>query len=576
VRGNQINSKMLSSDDARESLDLFLAEAIDYLQALNSGLPGLKKTADDKSRLENVNYLFRASRSIKGMAGMMNFRKIKLLAQKMESVFDNIRQGRSNITEELTGALLECGDILTSLIACVSQAEPETESADIDDILFRLDAFSGSVPPAGDDAGTSDAVSEATRILKAVQSVRVDLSRLDNLSNMVDELACVKANLARLAGRFSALSRTRNLRYAFEDAIMNIERLKAELTAKNVSGAEKAIKTVECVLGSLSYFQDGLKEHYEGGNDVIEIDAAVSKLGKIIRGLHAGISEIRIVPIAGLFGHIDREARDLAESRGGRISLDIMGGDTRIDIKLVEELEKPLMRIVGNAVEHELESPRAGSCSCARSIALNAYRDGAWVRIDIVDAGREFPVSEKVPDFAGFHAMVEGVKNSVEELNGSLYVAGEDNAGTTYSIKIPRTMAIISALLARVAGTIYLIPLESVVEAVKIPVEQINNVEGRPSVKFHDALLSVAELSLAGVEKRSVPKNAWTIVVVASGDRKFGIRVDELFGREEIVLKPLAKEFKKVEGISGTAVLSDGTIGLIIDIQAFVELLESK
>jgi two-component system chemotaxis sensor kinase CheA len=374
---------------------------------------------------------------------------------------------------------------------------------------------------------------------------------------------------------------------------------------KNSMFLENSLPTLKLVLNEL-------KSLFRNESYILDFNAASYKLGKIINNLQTGIMDTRMVPVGQLFKRFQRVVRDLAKAQGKRVNLEIRGEETELDKKVIDELGNPLTHIIRNSVDHALETPEErvkAAKSDTGTIILNAYHEGSNICIDVQDDGRGissdkimkkaiekgiiteteaaslskreivnlifmagFSTAEKVTDISGRGVGMDIVKKAIENLKGSININTEEGAGTLITIRLPLTLAILSALLVKIDDAIFAIPLESVLEITKVPGREVHTVEGELTVTLRNKILSVTQLSEAiGIPQKAKIDQALTIVVICSSNKQIGICVDELVGKEEIVIKSLSEDFKCVEGISGASVLGDGTVSLILDVPAVIK-----
>lgn len=484
------------------------------------------------------------------------------------------------------------------------------------------------------------------------QTLRVDLSKLDNLINLIGELVIIKANFFQISNQLNKTFLNKKLIFKVEDNIYNINRQKEELgeqfeileklseiahltgcSYKKTSAAEqlgdnqnvtadslilslrlnnqKMMSFFDGLTEALQSMQAEIKNIFKNENYIIDLNTATYKLGKIINSLQTGIMDTRMVPVGQLFRRFQRVVRDLAKAQNKKINLDIFGEETELDKKVIDELGNPLTHIIRNSVDHAVEAPEErvrNQKPDTGTISLNAYHEGSNICIEVKDDGRGissekvlkkaiergiiseiesagltrqeiinlifmpgFSTAEKVTDISGRGVGMDIVKKSVETLKGSIAIFSEEGAGTRITIRLPLTLAIISALLIRIKNAVFSIPLESVLEIIKCSKKDMFQVEGKMTVKLRNKILSIVELAdMIQVEQRTTQSQNLTIVVIASATKMIGICVDELIGKEEIVIKSLSDDFKKVEGISGASVLGDGTVSLILDVPSII------
>jgi two-component system chemotaxis sensor kinase CheA len=405
------------------------------------------------------------------------------------------------------------------------------------------------VAPAG-------AIVDSGSSLRSVsQTVRVDIRKLDHLMNVVGELAIVRGALARLA-----------------------DRLRGE--------------------GQRQSATDLLRLHRNFERRLAE--------------MQEGILEVRMVPLGQVFERLGRVVRQISRDLGKEIRLVITGAETEIDKLIVEELSDPLMHMIRNSIDHGIEpadrrllvgKPTTGT------IALNAFQKGNHVMLEIEDDGRGVDgqgilkravqlgkitsdeakdltraevlgliflpgvsTREEVDDVSGRGVGMDVVKTNISKLGGVIDVHSEDGIGTKMTITLPITLAIVSALLLRVAEQTFAIPLASVSEAIAFDDSGLRVVDGREVMTLRGTTLPVAHFDhlLNLTRSTSAPRRQY-VVVATLGARRLGLVVDQLLGQQDIVIKPLGKSLANVRGFAGATELGDQHVGLVIDAAAIIE-----
>ena len=492
------------------------------------------------------------------------------------------------------------------------------------------------------------------------QTLRVDLSKLDNLINLIGELVIIKANFFQISNQLSKIFQNKKFIFYMEDMVYNIERKKDELINETAE-IEKTMQALNAplennevgrrdsrrrdsrrsesraelsdyssivnmllannkknsmflsnIIPTLKFVQNELRALFRNESYILDFNAAAYKLGKIINNLQSGIMDTRMVPVGQLFKRFQRVVRDLAKAQDKKVNLVIRGEETELDKKVIDELGNPLTHIIRNSVDHALEHPDErikANKDDTGTIVLNAYHEGSNICIDIEDDGRGirsdkvlkkaiekgivteieaaslskqeivnlifmagFSTAEKVTDISGRGVGMDIVKKAIENLKGSIAINTEEGAGTRITIRLPLTLAILSALLVKIDDAMFAIPLESVLEITKLPSRELHTVEGELTIKLRNKILSVTQLSeVIGIPQKAKIDEVLTVVVISSSNKLIGICVDELIGKEEIVIKSLSEDFKNVEGISGASVLGDGTVSLILDVPAIIK-----
>lgn len=384
------------------------------------------------------------------------------------------------------------------------------------------------------------------------RSVRVDIEKLDDLMNLVSELIIAKNGLA-------------------------------SISPDDYAGKEKR-----------SAF-----------NEQIEY------LERITGNIHQSVMKVRMVPIESVVNRFPRMIRDLSKKLDKPMELYVSGEETELDRTVIDEIGDPLMHILRNSADHGLESaevrkslgkPEVGS------IFLNAYQEGNSVVIECSDDGGginiekvkakaiekgtiteeqaetmtekdfidllfkpSFSTADKISDVSGRGVGLDVVKSKIESLSGTVECRTVLGQGTTFTIRLPLTLAIIQSLMVIIGDEKYAIPLGSIDTIEDIPIEEIKRVEKKEVVNLRGSVIPLVRMAdILEVPVKKPEKNTVTMVVVAKGEKKAGLIVDDLIGQLEIVIKSIGKYINNSKIISGATVLGDGEIALILDANALV------
>jgi two-component system chemotaxis sensor kinase CheA len=386
--------------------------------------------------------------------------------------------------------------------------------------------------------------------------------------------------------------------------------------------------------------QDELERIREAREQIKALSEAIHSLGRVSDGLQKGVLDTRMVPIGPLFERFRRVIRDLSHSSGKEVILQIAGEKTELDKRMIDELSDPLIHMVRNAVDHGLEppdqreaagKPRAGTVSLlashrGNSVVITVSDDGRGIdceriRHKIVAKGlmghteaRELndrdliafiwhpglSTAETITEISGRGVGMDIVKNRIENLSGAVDVRSTPGQGTTFTIRLPLTLAIMSSLLVRIYEEVYAIPLDHIDEIVEIRPAQIYRVQGRPAIEIRKKIVAVVALGdlfrwggtdhprarngsrtrgdghdhahPASAAPAAEAAEKRTIVIVQNGETTIGLLVDQLIGLQEVVLKSLEKNFRSIPGLSGASILGDGRVSLILDLDAVIDM----
>jgi two-component system, chemotaxis family, sensor kinase CheA len=371
----------------------------------------------------------------------------------------------------------------------------------------------------------------------------------------------------------------------------------------------------ELVLGKnrLLKIYDDVEERYEGEKFLEELNQVVSSISLVTTDLQIAVMKTRMLPIAKVFNKFPRMVRDLSRELGKQIELEISGEETELDKSIVEEIGDPLVHIIRNSCDHGIETMAARKLkgkSETGIIRLRAYNEGNNIVIEITDDGNGLDadvlrtkaieknmitereadgMSDKeafalifkpalstakvVTNVSGRGVGMDVVKTNIEKLNGIIDVDSELDEGTVIRLKIPLTLAIIQALLVGAQEEYYAIPLASVLETVRIPLDEIYTIEGKNVLRLRNEVLSLVRLSdIFGVKQVYEGGEHAYVVVIGLAEAKLGVIVDTLVGQEEIVIKSLGDYLQGIEGIAGATIRGDGRVTLIVDVAALMNL----
>lgn len=540
--------------DRAELLRYFKDESDELLQQIDADLLRLEPlAASSRTDPESINSLFRALHTIKGNAGMLELHEVSALSHKLENVCDLLRNGSLPLSSVLIEILFEGRDLLTELIRSGIDGAPQPSSVGfaerLETIVLRHSRSDGEeaqqISP-----GTASAAGKARP-----RTIRVDIARLDVLLDLVGELVITKNRIAQIT---TLLTRG---------------------------------------------------EAHDPAKLIAELNTAAALLARTSTDLQEAVMHSRMVRIAGVFERFPRVVRDLAKSHGKEIELTIEGAETDLDKTIVDEIGEPLMHLVRNCVDHGIESPKRRR-ECAKDpagkIVLRAAHEGNSVVVQIRDDGggidlervrergialgliradeqqteREllellfvpgFSTARSVSELSGRGVGMDVVRRAIGRLSGTLEVASRPGVGTTFTIRLPLTLAILGALLVRIAGELYAIPLDAVSESLRLESTQIARSESGETILHRGHLLPIIR-GAEFFELIDLPGETETVLVVVlrAANREVGLIVDEFVGDQEIVVKPLSELVGPISGIAGGTILGDGSIALILDPNALV------
>lgn len=371
----------------------------------------------------------------------------------------------------------------------------------------------------------------------------------------------------------------------------------------------------ELVLGKnrLLKIYDDVEERYEGEKFLEELNQVVGALGVVTTDIQLAVMKTRMQPVGKVFNKFPRVVRDLSRELGKQIDLEITGEETELDKSIVEEIGDPIMHMIRNSCDHGIEDPKTRIAKGKPEkglIQLKAYNEGNHIVIEIADDGKGldanvlkqkalekniitekeaeqmsdkeayglifkpgFSTAAKVTNVSGRGVGMDVVKTNIEKLNGIIEIDSELGKGMIIKVKIPLTLAIIQSLLVGTQEEYYAIPLASVLETVRVPIDDIYTIEGKNVLRLRDEVLSLVRLSdVFGVKQILENESQTYVVVIGVAESKLGIIVDTLIGQEEIVIKSMGEYLQNIPGIAGATIRGDGRVTLIIDVGVMMNL----
>ena len=547
----------------------FIEEANEHLDAIDENLLVLE---NDPSNMDAVSAVFRAFHTIKGVAGFLGLGAIGDLAHVAETLLDQVRKGVRRFEGSVTEITFRAHDMLRSMIedlknALVAgtdfQVDPQLpvlmtalrtildgSSADQAVSQAAISASPASVEKSAADIDPSARQTKGKNGIKVNQTMRVDTAKIDNLLDTIGEL----------------------------------------VITESIVVSDPAIRSLKS----------------------IHLEKNLSLLDKITRSLQDAGMAMRLVPIDATFRKMERLVRDLCRKSSKKVDLVIEGGDTEIDRSMVEKLGDPLIHMIRNSMDHGIESAderqTLGKKPFGR-IVLRAYHKGGNIHIDIEDDGRGlnreaivakalekgviesgdnmsdqevyslifnagFSTAKQVTEISGRGVGMDVVRRNMESMRGNVLIKSQPNQGSTFTIVLPLTMAIIDGMLAKVGSEVYIIPTLSIIESFRPTADMVSTVTGRGEVvKFRGNLLPLVRLSRIFGVSGSIdnPTNA-TIMIIEEKGRQWGLLLDEIIGQQQIVIKSLSAGLGNVPGIAGVSIMADGKPGLILDVAGLIKL----
>lgn len=615
-------------EDMQEILEDFLVEAFELVEQIDHDLVELETNPED---LELLNRIFRVAHTVKGSSSFLNFDVLTKLTHHMEDVLNKARHGELKITPDIMDVVLESIDRMKTLLNSIRDNGNDTAiGMDIGPICARLTAISEGESPSS--AESNEAPTEAPKEEPApAPEPEVDVNQLSDSEVEAEIERLLKARKAedqarRAQKKQNAASPTNSKPAASTPKAENTEK-KVPASGGGGGGMDQTIRVEvkrldhlmnligELVLGKnrLLKIYDDVEERYEGEKFLEELNQVVSQLSIITTDVQLAVMKTRMQPIAKVFNKFPRVVRDLSRELGKHIELEITGEETELDKSIVEEIGDPIMHMIRNSCDHGIEDPatRAANGKPEKGIVqLKAYNEGNHIVVEITDDGKGmdanglkakaieknlitereadqmtdkealalifkpgFSTATKVTNVSGRGVGMDVVKTNIEKLNGVIEIDSELGKGSSFKLKIPLTLAIIQSLLVGTQEEYYAIPLASVLETVRVPIDDIYTIEGKNVLRLRDEVLSLVRLSdVFGVKQVLESGDQTYVVVIGVAESKLGIIVDTLIGQEEIVIKSMGDYLQNIQGIAGATIRGDGRVTLIIDVGAMMDM----
>jgi two-component system chemotaxis sensor kinase CheA len=568
--------KEIPMDEMDAIIKEFVAESKEGLDQLDRDLVELEK---NPAATETLASIFRTIHSIKGATGFLGFSRLGAVAHAGESLLSRLRDKVLVINLPITSGLLALVDCIRHVLSSIEEtgAESDTDHTVLIESLTRLQEI-----------GRTEAEADKP-IDKAVNDAKVR-----NQTTLLAE---------PVENRFDAPPEAKESRRVAD-------------STSNIRVDVKQLDILMNLVGELVLTRNEMLEISSVQQDSVLLDAA-QRLNFITAELQEGIMKTRMRPIDNVWNKFPRVVRDLALEEGKKVRLVMEGRETEIDKTLIEAIKDPLMHLVRNSIDHGLEAPDkralAGK-SPEGLLLLRAFHEGGQVKIEITDDGAGidlprvkqkavalglitadqvrfmdeqeamnliflpgFSTAESITSISGRGVGMDVVKTNIEKIGGKVAIQSQPGLGTTFKIRIPLTLAIMPALVVAVGRDRYAIPQVSVLELVRLEGDEvrkgIERIQDAPVYRLRGDLLPLiwleAELKVAGrtPDEQSAGVNEVANIVVLHADgRKFGLIVDGVHDTQDIVVKPLGRQLRRISVFAGATIMGNGRVALILDV----------
>jgi len=585
-------------EEDREILSGFVMESLESLEAVEVSMMDLEQDPGD---IETINSIFRAFHTIKGVSAFLDLDRINMLAHRSENLLDKARSSEIRIDATVIDICLESVDLLKKLIEGVQQGMENGVSLDIGlDITSLVDRIEKIQVEA-------DQIADKPLGEILIQKGEITPEELANA------LESQKKEPVKKIGQILVQEKSVDPKSVVA-ALRNQKKTGKRHIDLQVKVDTKKLDNLVDLTGELVIAQSMLRQNRTilAARDQ-QLMNNLGQLTQITTGLQTTAMSMRMVPIKNTFQKMVRLVRDLAKNSGKEVNLKMSGKDTEIDRNVVDELYEPMVHMIRNSVDHGIETPeerRKAGKSKIGEIHLHAYHQGGNIIVEISDDGRGldkdriiekarakdiitdesklseseiynlifqpgFSTAKQVTDVSGRGVGMDVVKKAIEKLRGKVEINSSSGRGSTFIIKLPLTLAIIEGMLVRVGKEKYVIPALSILESLRPTKEQYSTVEGKGEmILTRGKLIPLIRLNRI-FDAECDHNNPWEalIMVVEQNGNQIGLLLDELLGKEEVVIKSLGETLKDIKGIAGGAIMGDGKVGLILDMAGIWDLV---
>ncbi|MFV3076446.1 chemotaxis protein CheW [Niveispirillum fermenti] len=595
-------------------LSEFLTETNENLAVLDVELVKLEQNPNDPGLLSNI---FRLVHTIKGTCGFLGLPRLESVAHAAENVLGKFRDGELHVSPYAVSLILESLDTIKGILSVLEQTEAEPPGSD-QDLIDRLNAMAegrelpkaNAAPPA---AAPTVPDNDPDQLFEPVPAHLTHTLAPASPPPPPPPPPASQAVAPVVEAPLPAVdvpppSPPPPPRSEAQDEVRG-EAKESALAQQTIRVHVDLLENLMTMVSELVLTRNQLLQILRSQKDS-EFAAPLQRLNHVTSELQEGVMKTRMQPIGNAWAKLPRLVRDLSHELHKKIELQMLGAETELDRQVLELIKDPLTHMVRNSGDHGLEIPSeriaAGKSETGR-ITLNAYHEGGHIIIEISDDGKGLALSKikakiiqnglateselaqmadqqiqqfifkpgfstaaKVTSVSGRGVGMDVVKTNIEKIGGTIEMRSVEGRGTTFTIKIPLTLAIVSALIVECASERFAVPQISVIELVRAADDsehKIERINGAPVLRLRNRLLPLVSLQkLLKLGSAEDDEKRETFIVVSQvGNYTFGIIVDRVFDTEEIVVKPVAPILRHIELFSGNTILGDGSVIMILD-----------
>ncbi|HRW29854.1 MAG TPA: hybrid sensor histidine kinase/response regulator, partial [Emcibacteraceae bacterium] len=588
-------------------LNEFLTETFESIEVVDLELVELEKDPNNKSVLDNI---FRLVHTIKGTCGFLGLPRLEAVAHSGENVLGKFRDGEMKVTPEAVTLILTALDRIKEILVGLEQNQQEP-SGDDSEIINQLNAM----------AEGNLYLVETPKVIEEAPIMVSDVRPSVPGEVTLDEL---EAAFLAAPGPDDEDPVEEAVNVSVQETVKAAEVKKEEVVKANGSSKEGSIanQSIRVTVDVLDNLMNMVSELVLTRNQLMQISRRtgesefaipLQRLSQCTTELQEGVMKTRMQPIGNAWSKLPRIIRDLQMELGKKIDLQMLGADTELDRQVLELIKDPLTHMIRNSADHgieKIEDRIAAGKKETGTIRLNAFHEGGQIIIEISDDGAGlsveklkakalsnglateeelaemsdqqiqrfifhagFSTAAKVTSVSGRGVGMDVVRSNIEKIGGAIELKSTEGKGTTFLIKIPLTLAIVSALIVESGTERFAIPQISVLELVRASGDSNHKIEyinSTPVLRLRDRLLPLLHLNkiLGFEEGDNMDADSLRedfIIITQVGDFTFGIVVDRVFDTEEIVVKPVAPILRDLNVFSGNTILGDGTVIMILD-----------
>ncbi len=614
------------ADEVDEIIQDFLVETQELLDDLDQKFVELEKERENQQLLNDI---FRSVHTIKGASGFLGFAQLVDITHKTENVLKKLKEGEMEATPEVMDVILKAVDAMKVLVGHIRAKDGVEE--DISGIVGQLEAAISNQQSAVNSQQSASNMSTEAEQPQKLGEILVGENVLSEeqlndalmLQEIYKECSDNPPRIGEILTKTSEITKD-DLDHALEKQSLQSRHPVQEKAAHveqtirvDVQRLDNVLNLVgELVLGRNRVMRIGSNFEFKHPDDpeVNALSEVTAFINLITTDLQIAVMKTRMQPVKKVFNRFPRMVRDLARAKGKDVELQIFGEDTELDKSVIEEIGDPLVHLIRNAVDHGIEPPdereRLGK-SRVGLIRLSASQEGNNIILEVADDGRGmdtevlrqkavekgilskaetekltdketlelvfmpgFSTAKSVSDISGRGVGMDVVKTNISKLNGFVDIKTEKRKGTKFIIRLPLTLAIIQALMVEIGNEIFAVPLSNVVETVRVASSDVKTIDSNEVIVLREQLLPLVRLGREfGIASTGNGSRMVYVVVIALGDKRFGLVVDRLQGQEEVVIKPIEGNLTNTEGIAGATITGDGRVVLILDVALIMDRL---